>query len=295
MTLSVAFAAACAVDTPSLPNTASGFALVETVDVRRRLFELDQSVPVVLEALVAGEETNAVIVLLPDRGLGAIDFLAFMPRLVDAGYRPVALNPRGVEASEGPLGGLTLHDLAADIAGVIESLDVGPVHVLGHGFGNRVARCVAADRPDLVRSVILMAADGQVPGDGEAHGAMERLFQPARPESERLADLQTALFAPASDASVWLDLLMWTDAQRAQDDADRATPREEWLAGGTAPILVIQGRHDRLAPPANGRWLREHLGERVDLVELANSGHALFPEQPNEIIEAIRRFTARLD
>ena len=295
MTLSVALATACGVDTPSLPNTASGLAPVETVDVRRRLFELDQSVPVVLEALVAGEETDAVIVLLPDRGFGAIDFLAFMPRLVDAGYRPVALNPRGVEASEGPLGGLTLHDLAADVAGVIESLDVGSVHVLGHGFGNRVARCVAADRPDLVRSVILLAADGQVPGDGEAHSALDRLFQPARPEGERLADLQTALFAPASDASVWLDLLMWPDVQRAQDDADRSTPREEWLAGGTAPILVIQGRHDRLAPPANGRWLRERLGERVELVELANSGHALFPEQPDEIIEAIRGFTAELD
>jgi pimeloyl-ACP methyl ester carboxylesterase len=169
------------------------------------------------------------------------------------------------------------------------------VHVLGHGFGNRIARCVAADYPDLVRSVILMAADGQVPGDGEAHSAMDRLFQPARPESERLADLQTALFAPASDASVWLDLVVWAEAQRAQDDADRATPREEWLEGGTAPMLVIQGRYDRLAPPANGRWLRERLGERVELVELASSGHALFPEQPVEIIDAIRGFTAGLD
>jgi pimeloyl-ACP methyl ester carboxylesterase len=217
-----------------------------------------------------------------------------MPPLVHAGYRPVAINPRGVEASEGPLVGLTLHDLAADVAGVVESLDVGAVHVLGHGFGNRIARCVAADRPDLVRSVILMAADGQLPGDDEAHGAMGRLSQPGGAESDRLADLETALFAPASDASVWLDLVVWAEAQEAQDDADRATPREEWLEGGSAPMLVIQGRHDRLAPPTNGRWLRERLGTRVELVELASAGHALFPEQPDEIIDAIRRFTAGL-
>jgi len=54
------------------------------------------------------------------------------------------------------MNGLTWHTLAADVAGVIEVLDCGPVHVLGHGFSNRLARCLAADRPDLVRSVILL-------------------------------------------------------------------------------------------------------------------------------------------
>ena len=60
-------------------------------------------------------------------------------------------------------------------------------------------------------------------------------------------------------------------------------------------MLVIQGRHDRLAPPANGRWLHERLSGRVELVELGTSGHALFPEQPNDIVEAIRSFAAVLD
>ena len=281
---------ACGVDPPSPPDDAT-LAPVETVDVRRRIFELDPTIPLVIEGLVAGEESSEVIVLLTDRGLGAIGFLSFLPRLVEAGYRTVALNPRGVEASDGPLDGLTLHDFAADVAGVIERLGVGPVHVLGQGFGNRVARCLAADRRDLVRSIILMAADGQVEGDAEARSALDRLSGGQRAEGERLADLQAALFAPTSDASVWLDLSLWGDVRRAQDDANRVTPREEWLDGGTDPMLVIQGRHDRLAPLANGRWLRERLGERVQLVELASSGHALFPEQPDEIVEAIRSFT----
>ena len=33
----------------------------------------------------------------------------------------------------------------------------------------------------------------------------------------------------------------------------------------------------------------------VELVELGTSGHALFPEQPNDIVEAIRSFAAVLD
>jgi hypothetical protein len=36
--------------------------------------------------------------------------------------------------------GLTMHDLAADVAGVIESESKGSVIVVGHAFGNFVAR-----------------------------------------------------------------------------------------------------------------------------------------------------------
>ena len=73
MTLSVALAAACGVDTLSPPNTGSGITSVETVDVRRRLFELDQSVPVVLEALVAGVEGAEGVVFLPVRLPAGLD------------------------------------------------------------------------------------------------------------------------------------------------------------------------------------------------------------------------------
>jgi pimeloyl-ACP methyl ester carboxylesterase len=52
--------------------------------------------------------------------------------------------------------------LAADVAGVLETMDCGPAHLVGHAFGNRVARCLAVDRPSLVRSVTLLAAGGLI-------------------------------------------------------------------------------------------------------------------------------------
>jgi pimeloyl-ACP methyl ester carboxylesterase len=48
------------------------------------------------------------------------------------------------------------------VAGVLEALDCGPAHLVGHAFGNRVARCLAVDRPSLVRSVTLLAAGGLI-------------------------------------------------------------------------------------------------------------------------------------
>ncbi len=37
------------------------------------------------------------------------------------------------------LDGITVHDLAADVAGVLEAMDCGPAHLVGHAFGNRIA------------------------------------------------------------------------------------------------------------------------------------------------------------
>ncbi len=296
LTLVVGCAAACRSDAPP-SNERTDPASPETLEVRRQLFELDPSVPLVIEALVTGAEPSDgadVIVLLTGNGRSAFRFLPFLPRLAEAGFRAIALNPRGVDGSEGPLNSLTMHDLADDVARVVEQIAVGPVHVLGHGFGNRVARCLATDRPELVRSVILLAAGGQVPGEPEAREAVDRLYAPEISDDEKHVALQTALFAPSSDASVWVDLPAYPEVRMAQSAADQETPREEWLAGGTAPMLVIQGFHDRLAPPANGRWLLERFSDRVRLVELSDSGHALLPEQPDEILAAIREFVQQL-
>ena len=102
------------------------------------------------------------LVLLPGLGRSGHDLDAFAARLVDAGYRTVLPEPRGIGGSTGSLDGITLHDLARDIAAVIETLCDGPVVVIGHAFGNRIARCLAADRPALVDLVVLLSSSGKV-------------------------------------------------------------------------------------------------------------------------------------
>ena len=55
-------------------------------------------------------------------------------------------------------------------------------------------------------------------------------------------------------------------------------------------MLIIQGLSDRIAPPANGRILRDKLGSRVKLVELEHTAHALLLEQPEIIADTILNF-----
>jgi pimeloyl-ACP methyl ester carboxylesterase len=102
------------------------------------------------------------IVLLPGGTLkvGYLDGLA--EALSKAGHRVVGINFRGSGKSTGPSEGVTLQTMADDVAGVIKALNLGPVSVAGNDFGNRVARMLAASHPELTRSVILLAAGGNV-------------------------------------------------------------------------------------------------------------------------------------
>jgi pimeloyl-ACP methyl ester carboxylesterase len=244
----------------------------------------------VLESVIDG--TGETVVLLP-AGSHHISYLApLAQRLAAAGFRVVAVNFRGVGASTGPLDGLTLHHLAADIAGVIEALAAAPAHVVGHAFGNRVARCLAADRPDLVRRVVLFAAGGLVPTDPEARRAAHRLRHETLTEAERSALRKAAYLSPVSDARL-MDQVQQSPLWAVGDlteTVSQAIPLADWWAGGTAPLLVIQGLDDRRAPPGNGWALRDQVGDRVCVVDIPQAGHFLVLEQPQAVAEAVTAF-----
>jgi N-formylmaleamate deformylase len=77
----------------------------------------------------------------------------------------VALDNRGRGLSDQRPGlGYSLDDYAADAAGVIEALGIGPAVVLGHSMGARIGVRLAADYPELVTRLLL--ADPPVSGPG---------------------------------------------------------------------------------------------------------------------------------
>lgn len=93
--------------------------------------------------------------------------------------RVVTLDQRGHGHSTktGTLQGYSIQQLASDLAGFVEAAGGGPVDLLGHSMGGRVAVTMVLDRPDLVRSLILMdtSAWSFVPDD-EAIREMVRDF-----------------------------------------------------------------------------------------------------------------------
>jgi pimeloyl-ACP methyl ester carboxylesterase len=234
------------------------------------------------------------IVLLPSLGRGAEDFTAIAARLAAAGFRVLRPQPRGIGRSHGPLVGIDLHDYAADVAAVIAHENRGAAFVVGHAFGNRVARLLATVRPERVAGIALVAANvGRDPSPPRVREAIRTSADPARPDAERLVALRFAFFAPGNDASAWLG--GWhPDVLAAERVAGDRTPRETDYAGGQAPILYLQPDHDPLAHVDNAREYQRVVGDRVTVVVVPNASHAAIAEQPEFISAALIDFARTL-
>jgi len=241
---------------------------------------------------VISEGEGPPVVVLASRGRGADDYDELARELSRAGYRVLRPQPRGIGASRGPMRGLTLHDLARDVAAVIEHERAGPAVVVGHAFGNWVARTTAADHPRLVRGVaILAAAAKRYPK--ELAEAVTKCADTSLPDAERLKYLQLAFFAPGHDASEWL-AGFYPEVNASQRAAGLATSQAEWWGAGSAPILDVQAELDAFRPRETVRELRHELGERVTVVTVRDAGHALVPEQPAAVASALIGWMRRL-
>jgi pimeloyl-ACP methyl ester carboxylesterase len=243
--------------------------------------------PVSIETYIDGDGPDVVV--LPSYGRdGGDDFDPFTAALVDAGYRVLRPQPRGIARSTGPMTGVGLGDLGDDIAQVIGKLGHGPAVVLGHAFGNFVARTVATDHPDQVTAVILAAASGQQVAP-EVNSAPFRAGDPTLPEADRLAALELAFFAPGHDPSSWLT--GWYPRTLAMQHAAVSTAGtaliERFWSAGAAPVLQILAEYDPFHPKDQWGDLRRRLGDRVTSTVIENASHALFPEQPDPVAAAV--------
>jgi pimeloyl-ACP methyl ester carboxylesterase len=230
-----------------------------------------------------------LIVMLPSLGRDVEDFEHISTLLVDAGYRVACPSPRGIGASTGRMDKLTLHDFGRDVVSVIDAEGGEPAFVAGHAFGNWTARIVAVDRPDLVRAVIILAAGPRVVAQGPGAG-LPHCMDKSLDAAVRLGWIKKVFFAEASDASVWLD--GWNpEAANAHRAAKAATPIDTWWGAGNARILDVRALEDAFAPQEAGWQLSQDLGtQRVTTVAIANAGHALLPEQPTAVAQAINAY-----
>ena len=243
------------------------------------------------------EGDGPVIVMLPSLARSGRDYDDVVPRMIAKGYRVIRPEPRGIRGSTGPMKDLSLHDFAGDVAAVLDQEKTGPVVMVGHAWGSQPARMVAADRPDLVRALVLAAASAgkMLPG------SQEKPYSRLRAEIDgsgdmtlsrdaRLECLRKAFFAPGHDPSVWLDG-WYQQAHDAQSHARINTPVDDYFSGGdVVPILDLQAEHDAVVIP---NIMKVYLGDRVTEGIVRDAGHAMAPEQPQAMCDAICAFAEK--
>jgi pimeloyl-ACP methyl ester carboxylesterase len=271
---------------------AAGFVLggVVMAAAAERRSELVHYNDIQIDVVIDGN--GPAIVLLPSLARDSDDYDEVAEGLAAAGFRVLRPKPRGIGRSTGPMTNISLHDFARDIAEVIRKHGGGKAVVAGHAYGNWVARMTATDHPDLVRGVAIVAAAAkQYPP--ELSAAVTAAGNPSLTDEERLKALRFGFFAPGHDATVWLK--GWhpeiRDAQRA---AAAAVKQSEWWAGGTVPLLDLQAANDPFKPEGKRNEMKDEFGSRVTVMVIPNASHALIPEQPKAVVEALSQWIKSL-
>ena len=270
----------------------SGTACSDVVDPEYRLrgrILVDRGAATI-DTIVEGR--GPAVVLLPSLARDSEDYDAVAADLAQRGLTVLRPQPRGIGKTIGPLENITLHDFADDVAAVIDQLGHGRAVVVGHAYGNWVARMTAVDHPALVRGVVIAAAASKQ-YDQSLRAEIDKAGDPALEESVRLAALRKAFFAPPNDPRAWLS--GWHPAVReAQRAAAAAVPQQEWWPAGTAPLLDLQSDSDPFRVESTRQEMKDEFGDRVTVTVIKNASHALFPEQPRAVAAALADWVERL-
>jgi pimeloyl-ACP methyl ester carboxylesterase len=225
------------------------------------------------------------------------------PLLVEAGFRVVTIDQRGMgETSvKWPEYGST--PLARDLIALLRHLDAGPAILYGTSNGAAASVYADAEAPELIRGLVLVAPFVR---DGKMSFAQRQLmnvmrvpglatplylsyfpkWEPHKPAdfAEYRARLAANLREPGRGAVIKAYMLEQSHAAA-----------EARLGQVTAPALVIMGTGDIdwPDPVAEGRWVADQVS--AELVLLDGAGHHPHVEFPREIADAVIAFAAEID
>lgn len=220
-------------------------------------------------------------------------------------YRCVEYDLRGHARSGSPGDGYDLDNLADDLIQLIEVSGYAPAHLVACAMGASVAMRIAIKRPELVRSLVLLAASSgnEEPADRRRLQALAlgiRLVG-TRPFSRRLMRrIFGAHFLHDDDRRIQVE--HWHNEFRKCDRkgvsrALRAYARRDDITRDVgrirAPTLILAGEQDSVCPQAHSQSLNEAIsGSRYVTSPLA--AHCPAVETPDEVSEALTGFLGSL-
>ncbi|WP_328871671.1 alpha/beta hydrolase [Streptomyces sp. NBC_00287] len=212
-------------------------------------------------------------------------------RLLADGHRVVTYDARGHGASTRHPTTVSREACTADAAALIEHLSLSPVTLIGQSLGGHTAILLAATRPDLVASLVLIEAGPErTPTDTPAQIAtwLDSWPKPFKSFEEARDFLGHEAWArgleergegwwPRVERDVMVEMI--TDATRRDYWA-------EWRRT-TAPALVVRGENGWM-PEAECDAMSAR--PRTELRTIPGAGHDVHLDQPGRLHAAIREF-----
>jgi pimeloyl-ACP methyl ester carboxylesterase len=217
---------------------------------------------------------------------------------------------RGLGLSSRPEGGYEKVAQAADLAALLDEMDVEEAHVVGHDIGNMVAFAFAASHPH--RTTTLTVMDAPIPGVGPWDEITRNPalwhFSFGGPDAEQLVEGRERIYLDRLWNAFAADPAELTDATRehyarayaqpgamragfaqfaafAQDAEDNRALLEEGPL--SMPVLAVGGEASFGSTMA--AIMREAATDVTEVV-IPNSGHWLMEEEPDATVAAVAAF-----
>ena len=203
----------------------------------------------------------------------------------------------------------TLSDMARDAAGLMRELGIAPAHVVGASMGGMIAQTLAAQHPEMVRSLVsIMSTTGNRWKGQPAPGLYRYLLHRAPDEREAFIEYNTHLFEAIGSRGLPFDRdrvrdMVARSYDRGRDPAGPGRQLGAIIASGDrtselrrirAPTLVIHGSTDRLIAPSGGvATARAIPGARLMIVD--GMGHDLPEAAWPQLVEAIAGHARAVD
>ncbi len=237
--------------------------------------------------------------------------LLFDARLFDAQvealrgrYRCVAYDHRGQgRSADDPRRSIDMETLTADALALVEALELAPVHFCGLSMGGFVGLRLAARRPELLRSLVLMgtSADAEPAANVPRYRALNlvarcfglrlvagrvmpilfaRSFLSEPSLAEHVAEQRRRLVA--NRRSIWRAVNGVIERQGVAHELGRIR----------VPTLVLVGDDDVATVPAKAEALRDGIAG-AELVRIPRAGHSAPVENPEAVTAALLSFLER--
>ena len=232
-------------------------------------------------------------------------FDAQVVALQAAGYRCIAYDHRGQGQSEDDSArAISIETVTEDAAALIEQLEVGPCHFAGLSMGGFVGMRLAARRPHLLRSLILLetSAEAEPKENVLKYTRLNWTWRLLGPSLIVKPVMQVMFGGPfLSDARRAAERRHW-EAQlranrrsiwRAVNGVIERAPIAGELGKIRCPTTIIVGEEDRATVPAKSERIAAAIAGST-LVKIPRAGHSSSIEEGELVTAAIRAHLDRV-
>jgi len=220
-------------------------------------------------------------------------------------FRCISYDQRGHGKSEVTEDGYALYNLVDDAIGLIEALELGPVHFVGMSAGSYMAMRTAIKRPDLVSSLVLLATAG----DAETEKSLKEF-------NSMLWVLKYIGWFPVKSAVIsklfhksylkdksrkeevdkWKKHIVSHDRKAMVPFGKAIFGRDdvlEKLKDIKVPTALIVGEDDEATPPQKSQDMADIM-PNSSLYTIAEAAHMAVVEKPEEVTNAIIDFYTKI-